>query len=221
MGEQARPGQLMAGMEEHMLPGGRVTGVVRVGNTVRRPVSSDASLARAGELTRELHDLTAGTALAGESEVVCHNDLWPGNIVYRDVGQGLQPVAFIDWDLASPGERIHDVARLCRQYAGWWETNDPAEVARRSRVICDGYGLADRSDLVETVLWWQNRCWRGIDQAADAGDSAMVRLRASGAVEQVKAAYAWVEQHRKELHVQLGRGGETLEKGLPGERRRS
>ncbi|WP_239514304.1 phosphotransferase [Streptosporangium sp. 'caverna'] len=163
-------------------------------------VSGDASLARAGELTRELHDLTTGTALAGDSEVVCHNDLWPGNIVYRDLGQGLRPVAFIDWDLASPGERIHDVARLCWQYAGWWEGSDPAEVGRRSTVICDGYGLADRSPLVETVLWWQERCWRGIDQAAEAGDSAMAGLRASGAVEEIKAAHAWVERHREELH---------------------
>ena len=67
-------------------------------------------------------------------------------------------------------------------------------------MICDGYGLTDRSSLVETVLWWQERCWRGIDRAAEAGDSAMVGLRASGAVKQIKAAYAWVERHREELH---------------------
>ncbi|MFC7650145.1 hypothetical protein ACFQX6_64775 [Streptosporangium lutulentum] len=67
-------------------------------------------------------------------------------------------------------------------------------------MICDGYGLADRSGLVETVLWWQDRCRRGIDQAAEAGDPAMARLRASGAVEQIKASYAWVERHREELH---------------------
>ncbi len=255
MGEQARPGGPTA---EQVLLGGRVSGAVRVGDTVRRPVGpgaqgdpqfvrellifleragwagaprflgvdgwgrqvlsfldghvawdweggqpeavgGDASLARAGALARELHDLTAGTALAGESETVCHNDLWPGNIVYRDLGQGLRPVAFIDWDLASPGARMHDVARLCWQYAGWWEGSDPAEVRRRSQVICAGYGLGDRSELVETVLWWQDRCWRGIDQAAEAGDPAMVRLRDSGAVEQVRAGYAWVARHRAEL----------------------
>jgi len=28
------------------------------------------------------------------------------------------PVAFIDWDLAVPGRRIHDVAHVCWQYLG-------------------------------------------------------------------------------------------------------
>lgn len=42
-------------------------------------VTSEASLARVAELVREFHDLTAGTPLAGDEEVVCHNDLSPKN----------------------------------------------------------------------------------------------------------------------------------------------
>ncbi|WP_405753834.1 hypothetical protein OG232_26430 [Streptomyces sp. NBC_01411] len=38
-------------------------------------VYSDESLLRVTQLVREFHDLTAGTALAGSHEVVCHNDL--------------------------------------------------------------------------------------------------------------------------------------------------
>jgi len=56
---------------------------------------------------------------------VCHNDLAPNNTVYSrngagpgDGGAGLRPVAFIDWDLAGPGRRIHDVAHVCWQYLG-------------------------------------------------------------------------------------------------------
>ncbi|WEB45065.1 phosphotransferase [Streptomyces yunnanensis] len=60
--------------------------------------------------------LTAGTALAGSHEVVCHNDLSPKNTVYRPVDGALRPVAFIDWDLAAPGARIHEVAHVCGQY---------------------------------------------------------------------------------------------------------
>ncbi|HEV3399193.1 MAG TPA: phosphotransferase, partial [Actinomycetes bacterium] len=67
-------------------------------------VGSDESLAAAARLVRELHDLSAGTPLAGSAEVVCHNDLSPRNTVYRDTGQGLRPVAFIDWDIAAPGD---------------------------------------------------------------------------------------------------------------------
>ena len=141
-------------MEQH-LPGGFVTAVVRVGDSVRRPpspnaafvhdlldhlerqgwegaprflgidaegrevlsfldghvawapdqpaeVGSDDSLAGVARLVRQLHDLTAGTSLAGAAEVVCHNDLSPRNTVYRDQGRGLRPVAFIDWDIAAP-----------------------------------------------------------------------------------------------------------------------
>jgi aminoglycoside phosphotransferase (APT) family kinase protein len=68
------------------------------------------------ELVRQFHDLTAGTLLADGQEVVCHNDLSPKNTVYRDLGRGLRPVAFLDWDLAAPGRRLHDVAHLCWQY---------------------------------------------------------------------------------------------------------
>jgi phosphotransferase family enzyme len=94
----------------------------------RARVTDEASLVRVAELVREFHDLTAGSSLAGDQEVVCHNDLAPKNTVYRrpDDGAGLRPVAFIDWDLAAPGRRIHDVAHVCWQYLGL----GPGAVAR-------------------------------------------------------------------------------------------
>ena len=79
---------------------------------------SDDSLAVAAQLVRQFHDLTAGTCLAGGCEVVCHNDLSPKNTVYRDRAGVLRPLAFIDWDIAAPGQRIHDIAHVCWQYAG-------------------------------------------------------------------------------------------------------
>ena len=87
-------------------------------------VTAEGSLVRVAGLVREFHDLTAGTPLAGDAEVVCHNDLAPNNTVYSfdgpggAGGAGLRPVAFIDWDLAAPGRRIHDVAHVCWQYLG-------------------------------------------------------------------------------------------------------
>ena len=185
-------------MEEQALPGGYVTEVVRVGDTVRRTpppdpafvhellglferrgwpgaprflghdeqgrevltyvaghvawaaeqpatVTSPASLAQVAELVREFHDLTAGTPLAGDQEVVCHNDLSPRNTVYRDDGGGLAPVAFIDWDIAAPGARIHDVAFVCWQYLDLGPgITDVAAAGRGLRLICDAYGLDDR-----------------------------------------------------------------------------
>ncbi|MEV4002320.1 phosphotransferase [Actinomadura sp. NPDC049753] len=126
-------------------------------------------------------------------EVACHNDLSPKNTVYRELGAGLRPVAFIDWDLAAPGRRIHDVAHVCWQYVRLGPgVSDVGEAARRVRLVCDAYGLVDRSELVDVILWWQDRCWRGIAAVAEAGDPAMDRLRGAGVVGEVQAAYRWL-----------------------------
>lgn len=135
---------------------------------------------------------------------MCHNDLSPKNTVYRDLGNGWAPVAFIDWDLAAAGERIHDVAHACWQYVHLApEVTDVTRTARRLRLICDAYGLVDRAGLVDTVLWWQDRCWRGIEAGATAGEPAMVRLRDGGAAAEVRAAFAWTEAHRADLEAEL------------------
>ncbi len=239
------------------LPGGAVNQVVRIGDTVHRPVGphseyvhrllvlleqqgwagaprflgvdaagreiltfldghvpwpegqaqvvrDEAGLTAVALLVREFHDLTAGTELAGDQEVACHNDLAPKNTVYRNADGGLWPVAFIDWDLAGPGARIHDVAHLCWQYLGLGpDSIDAGEASRLMRLVCDAYELRDRDGLVETVLWWQDRCWRGIETAAAEGDPAMVRLRDGGASRAVRAAHDWVLERRLPLEAAL------------------
>jgi len=47
------------------------------------------------------------------------------------------------------------------------------------RLVCDAYGLTQRPRLVEKILWWQDRCWRGIDAGVRAGDPA-ARRRSGG-----------------------------------------
>jgi Phosphotransferase enzyme family len=244
-------------LSEEPLPGGYVTLVVRVGDTVRRPPPPDAefvrallgwfersgwdgaprflgtdeqgrevlsfieghvafepvqppgvyspdSLAQVARLVREFHDLTAGTPLAAGQEVVCHNDLSPRNTVYRGSGAGLRPTAFLDWDLAAPGARIHDVALVCWQYLDLGPgVADPVLAGRLMRLICDAYGMDERSQLIDTIEWWQDRCWRGIEARIIAGDPAMIRLRDSGAVGSVRAAAGWVAGHRADLAAGL------------------
>lgn len=245
-------------MPDELLPGGFVTHVVRIGDTVRRSpgpnsafvhqllanleragdgaprflgvddlgreilgfidghvawqdsqaadVGSNESLAAAARLVRQFHDLTAGMTLAGKAEVVCHNDLSPKNTVYRDLGTGLRPAAFIDWDIAAPGLRIHDVAHMCWQFPGLGlgpGAGDPGQAAQRVRLICDAYGLADRTSVVSTILWWQERCWRGIRVGAAAGDPAMMRLHQAGATAAVREQQRWTERHRAVLAAAL------------------
>ena len=169
-------------------------------------VWAEESLVRIAKLVRQFHDLTAGSRLAGDAEVVCHNDLAPRNTVYRDDGEGLRPYAFIDWDLAGPGRRVHDVAHVCWQFLDLGSARSNASgPAQLVRLIADSYGLThrDRSELVETILWWQDRCWRGIEAAADDGDEAMRRLRDTGQVTAIQEAYAWVAEHQAALEAAL------------------
>jgi len=167
-------------------------------------VWSPASLAQGAALLRELHDLTAGTPLAEGAEVVCHNDLSPRNTVYRDSGDGLRPVAFIDWDSAAPGNRLSDVAQMCWQYTGiGQQASSDTEAGGLLRVICDGYGLRERGEVVQTILWWQDRCWQGMCELADSGDPGMVELRDRGVIDEVRAAYDWVAAHRRALEDAL------------------
>ncbi|MCC3326747.1 phosphotransferase [Nocardia abscessus] len=167
-------------------------------------IGTRAALARVAELVRAFHDLTAGTDLAAGEEVVCHNDLSPKNTVYRDHGDGMRPVGFLDWDLAAPGRRIHDLAHACWQYLDLGPgISDIRATATLLRLMCDAYGTGERDELIDAVLWWQDRCQRGIEAAAAAGEPAMVRLRADGVPARIRAAHRWVAEHRAELEAAL------------------
>ena len=75
---------------------------------------SDDNLVTVARLVRRFHDAAASftpphdaawvrlPGLPGEGPVVCHHDLAPYNTIYRDG----EPVAFIDWDAASPAPPI-------------------------------------------------------------------------------------------------------------------
>jgi hypothetical protein len=178
-----------------------IEGRAAVSPEERSAARTDDSLVRVARLVRAFHDLTHGTPQAGDQDVVCHNDLAPKNTVYDSAWH---PLAFVDWDLAAPGERVHDIAHVCWQYLdlGPAITDVPA-TARRIALICEAYGLDDTGPVLDTVLWWQDRCRRGIEAGADRGEQAMVALRASGVVGEIRDAHDWVAAHQRELGTLL------------------
>ncbi|RKN45774.1 phosphotransferase [Streptomyces hoynatensis] len=179
---------------------GYVAGRVALEPGEQAAARSPECLAEVARLVREFHDLTSGTPLAAGAEVVCHNDLSPRNTVYAVDADGWRPLALIDWDIAAPGRRVQDVAHLCWQYLGLGPgVTDVAEAARGIALIRAAYGLDPGEPLLDTVLWWQDRCLRGIAAGAERGDPAMSLLRERGVVEEVRAAHAWTAAHRDAL----------------------
>ena len=192
--------------DEVFLSGGRITsGVVRVGNTVRRPrkpVSSSVSLLLrhfemkgcsavprylgtdeqgrdmftyipgsvgkwqfysddtirlAGRLLRAFHDATTGSELLLGKPVMCHHDPGPNNFVF----QGSRPIAFIDFDMIAPGERLEDLG-----YMAWsWcisanENRQPVETqATQVGILASAYGIdaVERRSLFDSILDRQAR----------------------------------------------------------------
>ena len=104
-------------------------------------VWADEALESAARLLRQVHDATRGAELDGPwrspihepAEVVCHNDFAPYNLVF-DAGL---VVGAIDWDFASPGPRVWDLAYLAYRIVPF-TTDDVgdgfAETVRRERL---------------------------------------------------------------------------------------
>ncbi len=125
---------------------------------------ADGQVAAAARLLRRFHEATRGSTLAGAGAVVCHHDAGPNNTVF----QSGQPVAFIDFDYAAPGEALVDLA-----YMGWsWclssrpDRGPPEIQAAQLRVLVDAYGLdaSGRQALVAAIIRRQaanTALWQG------------------------------------------------------------
>ncbi len=158
---------------------------------------TDEALTAVATMLRRFHDAQRGfRPPAGgvwrsfgppppDAEVVCHHDAAPHNVVWRPDGT----LALIDFDLASPGSRLYDVA-----YAAWtwvplfsdqdsmalgWRNPDRP---RRLRLFADAYGLIprDRRRFVSTIRRRIVDHIEGIRRMAAAGDPAFVRIVDNG-----------------------------------------
>jgi Ser/Thr protein kinase RdoA (MazF antagonist) len=84
---------------------------------------TDEAIVGLAHLARRFHEATASMSRVdgwadywgdpGGGPVVCHNDLFPENVVFRDG----RVVAFIDFDMAAPGRPLWDVAIAAQEWA--------------------------------------------------------------------------------------------------------
>lgn len=155
----------------------------------RAIVWADSQLEAAARLLRRFHDATSGTDLAADTEVVCHNDFGPWNLVWYD---GL-PIGLIDFDEAAPGRRLDDLG-----YAVWKHLNlgllelDTAEQARRFKLMAAAYGVPADAALVAAIESAQERMKRKIDAAADEAGK-------TGALSQNRLERNWFRAYAQSL----------------------
>jgi Ser/Thr protein kinase RdoA (MazF antagonist) len=153
---------------------------------------SDETLSAAARLIRRYHDATAGSPLAEDAEVVCHNDLSPCNFVFREA----TPVAIIDFDSAAPGSRSDDIGYALFLWLNIGTDGPPArEQARRIRLFCGAYDVAGDFEMVDAI--------------ATAISRNIERLRGERRPADVSwwlAQLQWVERNR----IELGGGSSDL-----------
>ena len=159
---------------------------------------SDTALASIARLLRGLHDaargfdpqgLTWDDSLADPAggTLVCHNDVEPSNVVFRD---GIA-VALLDFEFAAPGRPVYDVAQLARLCVpidddfdqarlGWRPADRPA----RLRLVADAYGLDrdGRAELLTAMNDAIDRIEAAVRRSVDAGDPNVHRDDGTGPV---------------------------------------
>jgi aminoglycoside phosphotransferase (APT) family kinase protein len=118
----------------------------------------------------ELADPQAG-------KIVCHNDVCPENVVFRDG----EAVALLDFDFAAPGRRVWDLAQTARM----WIPLRPPELSgerghldrfRRLTVLAHAYGLesTDHGSLVDAIMTSKRVGTRFVERRVKAGEPAFV-----------------------------------------------
>jgi hypothetical protein len=125
---------------------------------------TDLAIEDLGRLLRRLHDASAGFAADGWSTewadprggtVVCHNDVYPENAVFRDG----RVVALVDFTEAAPGRPLWDLAVAAQEWAPLHAPGarmhhpDDLDGMRRTGLLARAYGLdpARAEELLEVV----------------------------------------------------------------------
>jgi Ser/Thr protein kinase RdoA (MazF antagonist) len=170
---------------------------------------TDDALASVGRLLRRFHRATRsfdpsdhrwGSTVPSRwrGDVVVHNDPNLDNVVFRDG----EAVALIDFDLASPGAPLWDLAITTRL---WVPLRDPVDVPddRRHRVrervavIADAYGLPpeDRPRLVAAAQATHDWCYDVMRAGAERGQAGYADAWTPAKRGHVERGRTWFREH--------------------------
>jgi len=182
---------------------------------------ADDVLASTAALLRRFHDAQTGFAAPPAASwsdeladpeggsLICHNDVCPENVVYRD---GVA-IALLDFDFAAPGRPAYDLAQLAKMCVPLDTDHDAAGLGRggldpftRLRVVADSYGLPpDRSTFLEVLAGSIAIGDRFVRRRVERGDAAFVQMwNERGGQARYDRRHEWFEQHRARFADALG-----------------
>lgn len=191
------------------------------GDTVGEPpwpawVWDDRVLVETGAVLADYHRVVGGyrppagahwrhtTDAPGPGQVVCHNDVGPQNMVFRDGSI----VALIDWDWAQPAVPTWDLAHAawlgvpllsldaCRRHGVPLTVDDQA---RRLGLLCASYGLEGTTGFVDLVVARVRASIEWITTAEHRGDVGLRALERS--LDGMRSTIAHIESHKRQLTV--------------------
>jgi Ser/Thr protein kinase RdoA (MazF antagonist) len=133
---------------------------------------------------------------------VCHNDVAPYNVVFRD----RRPIALIDFDMAAPGSRVWDAAYAAYRFislgvpAEGAPPSPPREQGRRLRLFLRSYDATfTATELLEAVVARLDALRAFMYTRAAAGDESFARHIAAGDADLYRRDAAYVSEHMAEL----------------------
>lgn len=227
---------------EIVLSGGRnTTGVVKVGNTVRRPAkryseythqvlrflerkhfkyserylgkdekgrdifahvegfvpddlgyTSDLQLHSFMKIVREFHDVSRDF-VKSETLVLCHDDLSPCNVVFRDN----LPIVIIDWDSVHPNERWQDLTYILWLWINIGSHRENKNIVSQMSSALKAYGADEttKHDFADKLSQRMNRVLAETDVSRN--DYEKIK-------EWVQYSVQWVEQNKKIIKNEIG-----------------
>ncbi len=177
---------------------------------------TDRALEDLGGLARRLHDATSSFVRADTDTwatdwadpdggpVICHDDLFPENVVLRDG----RVVGLIDFAMAAPGRPLWDLAIAAEL---WCPLGDPhrrdqhppdLDGIARFGILARGYGLdpARAEELIDVVGEERHHSRANIRAEIAAGNASWLRhWTEAGGDERADADDAWIAASRAAL----------------------
>jgi hypothetical protein len=176
---------------------------------------TERALASMGELLARFHAASASFdqgsvtgweldwADPGGGPVICHNDGFPENVVFRD---GIA-VALVDFDMAAPGRPLWDVAIATQE---WLPQHAPAtrrdhsgdlDLVARFGLLAHAYGVApaDAETLVDLVFEERAHALANVRAEVAAGNEVWVEQWDAAEEQRAAVDDTWLAAHRTAL----------------------